>query len=431
MTELSTRIHGYAEGVASRIKTRQARVAVIGVGQVGSSAAQALRRGGFPVVGIDVDRDRFRAEGGHAPSPRGTDDFRCLAHSDVSLICVPTPLNTAREPELGFVRRAARSIADHLHYCQLVVVESTSYPGTTDEVVRPILERTGLRCGRDFFLASCPERLDPANKTFDVPDIPRVVGGADAPSGELAGLFYRQFVPSVTVVSSARAAEAAKMLENAYRFVNIALVNELKIAYAEMGVDVWEVIAAAATKPFGYQPFWPGPGVGGHCVPVDPVYLQWKAQRCGLRLHTIEAAGQVDRSVRAFALMRIEHALRSRAKALCGARVLILGVAYKPGVADTRESPAGGLIRRLVDAGAEVAYNDPLVPAYPSPGGSGQSLTSQPLTAQLLEQQDCVVVMTEHREYDFTWIVRHSALVVDTRNATRQVREHRERIVKA
>jgi len=360
-----------------------------------------------------------------------TRDFSALRDADVALICVPTPLNRMRAPDLSFVHRAARRVAEQLHKGQLVVLESTTYPGTTEEEVLPILAETGLACGSDFFLAHCPERVDPGNPNFGVGNIPRVVGGVDPASGRLAAAFYRRFVPDVCVVSTARTAEAAKILENVYRSVNIALVNELKMLFDKMQIDVWEVIDAAATKPFGFQPFRPGPGLGGHCVPIDPFYLAWKARQYDMRTRFVELAGEVNAAMPEFVLSRIVSALNSRHKSLRGAKVLILGVAYKPGVDDTRESPAAPLLARLHAAGASVSYNDPRVSAYEVPDEPELSLRSRPVTPRRLAQQDCVVIVTDHPEYDYEQIVRHASLVVDTRNATRAVRAGRSKIVKA
>jgi len=427
---------------AEKVRRRTARVAVVGLGYVGLAAARALCDTSFHVAGIESDAARLRSlrAGGLQPELRQalaarrltlSGSYAALARCDVALICVQTPLTRLRTPDLSFVHSAARRVAEHLHKGQLVVLESTTYPGTTEEEVLPILTEGGLACGRDFFLAYCPERVDPGNPVFDVANIPRVVGGDDAASARLAALFYEQFVPSVSVVSSARAAEAAKLLENIYRCVNIAMVNELKMLFDRMKIDVWEVIEAAATKPFGFQPFRPGPGLGGHCVPVDPFYLAWKAREYGMRTRFIELAGEVNTEMPEFVFAHIAAALNERRKSLRGARVLILGVAYKPGVSDTRETPAAPILAALHAEGARVSYNDPYVPSYDVPGTPALRLKSKALTPRLLARQDCVVIVTDHPGYDYEFIVRHAPLVVDTRNATRNVRGHRDRIVKA
>lgn len=429
------------EQAAERIAAHKARVAVIGMGYVGTAAVRAISSCSFSVVGIETDPERLRELRSlrkrdlRATNSTGAitfaDRYELLRECDVVLICVQTPLNRMRAPELSFVHDAARHVRDHLHRGQLVVLESTTYPGTTDEEVLPILQKGPLRCGRDFFLAYCPERVDPGNPVFNIQNIPRVVGGVDASSTELAALFYRQFVPSVSTVSDARTAEAVKLLENIYRCVNIALVNELKVLFDRMGIDVWEVVDAAATKPFGFQPFRPGPGMGGHCVPVDPFYLAWKARQYDLRTRFIELAGEVNTEMPAFVFDRVVSALNRCGKSLRGARVLVLGVAYKAAVADTRETPAGPLLARLHAEGARISYNDPYVPTFAVPDCAGLVLRSRALSPALLRRQDCVVIVTDHPDYDYEMVVRYAPLIVDTRNATRNVRRYRSRIVKA
>jgi UDP-N-acetyl-D-glucosamine dehydrogenase len=432
----------------NKIQGRQARVGIIGLGYVGLPLAQAFARAGFVVLGFDTDRDKISRlrDGvsyiGHIPD-RGirellerrfapTDDFGRLHEADVVVICVPTPLTDAREPDLSFVTASARMVAACLRPGQLVVLESTTYPGTTREVVLPILEATGLRVEESIFLAYSPEREDPGNPAHSAPSIPKVVGGVGALSRALAVALYGQVVVKVIPVSSAEVAEACKILENTYRAVNIALVNELKVLYDRMGIDVWEVIEAAKTKPFGFQAFYPGPGLGGHCIPIDPFYLTWAARRHGLNTRFIELAGEVNTAMPQWVVGKIADALNDRGKALKGSRITLLGMAYKKDVDDSRESPGFEILDLLTRKGALVSYNDPHIPRLPRKRDyPGRDLASQPLTPEFLVSQDCVVIVTDHTAYDWEEIVRHAPLVVDTRNATMQVHQHRERIVKA
>jgi UDP-N-acetyl-D-glucosamine dehydrogenase len=325
----------------------------------------------------------------------------------------------------------AQTVARYLRAGQLVVLESTTYPGTTDEVVQPILEARGLKAGRDFFLAFSPEREDPNNPNFTTRTIPKVVGGVTPACGEVARAFYGAVMERVVPVSHARVAEAAKLLENIYRSVNIALVNELKVLFDRMGLDIWEVIDAAATKPFGFTPFYPGPGLGGHCIPIDPFYLTWKARQYDLTTRFIELAGEVNRAMPAFVVEKLADALNQRSKSLRGSKVLLLGVAYKRDLDDTRESPALKLIQLLQEKGAEVQYNDPYVPVLKRSRQYDFGLQSVPLTRETLAAMDAVIIATDHSAYDYDFIVSASRLVIDTRNATRNVREGRERIVRA
>jgi UDP-N-acetyl-D-glucosamine dehydrogenase len=363
-----------------------------------------------------------------------TADFSHLRRCDAILISVPTPLTEGREPDLSYVRVTAETIAKHLRPGQLVVLESTTYPGTTDEIVRPILEGGGLRCGVDFALAFSPEREDPGNPSFSTQSIPKLVGGVTAECGELATALYRHFIEHVVPVSSARVAESGKLLENIFRAVNIALVNELKMLFERMGIDVWEVIEAAATKPFGFMPFSPGPGLGGHCIPIDPFYLTWKARHFDFSTRFIELAGEVNTAMPYYVVDRVIDALGQQGKAVRGARVLVLGVAYKKDVDDLRESPALKIIEILESRGAVVSYNDPHVPTLRTRSlrdyGTLQ-LDSLPLTVEVLSRKDCVVIATDHTAYDYEHVVSAAALVVDSRNATRNVRHGREKIVKA
>jgi UDP-N-acetyl-D-glucosamine dehydrogenase len=431
-----------------RIEDRTARVGIIGLGYVGLPLARAFATGGFPVLGFDIDPAKVaklqQGESyiGHLPSAviramreqgfEAIDRFDRLDEPDVILICVPTPLTDAREPDLRFVVNSAQAIAAALRPGQLVVLESTTYPGTTRQVVLPILEACGLHAGQDFFLAFSPEREDPGNAAHSAPVIPKVVGGLDEPSQELAATLYGQVVVQVVRVSSPEVAEACKILENTYRAVNIALVNELKILYDRMGIDVWEVIEAAKTKPFGFQAFYPGPGLGGHCIPIDPFYLTWVARKYGLTTRFIELAGEVNTGMPAYVVNKVADALNERGRPVKGSRVALLGMAYKKDVDDPRESPGFEVMDLLLQKGAEVTYNDPHIPRLPPTRHYPHlRLDSQPLRPEYLRAQDCVVILTDHSAYDWSWVVAHAPLVVDTRNATRDVTRHRERIVRA
>ncbi len=424
-----------AEQLRSRIDLRTARVGIVGLGYVGLPLAETFAWGGYPVLGFDVDPDKVAAlkRGasyiGHICAERvaelvgsgrfdATTDAERFRDVDAIIICVPTPLTEAREPDLSYVVATAESIRPHLRPGQLVVLESTTYPGTTEELLRPILEETGLRAGVDFFLAYSPEREDPGNRDFATRNIPKVVGGVNAVSRDLAVALYEPIVEGVVPVSSAGVAEACKILENTYRAVNIALVNELKVVFDAMGIDVWEVIAAAKTKPFGFQAFYPGPGLGGHCIPIDPFYLTWAARRCGLHTRFIELAGEINTAMPHHVVARVAEALNEQGKPLKDSRVCLLGVAYKKDVDDPREAPAFTILELLQRRGAVVAYNDPHVPRLPRMRHHRIRLDSQPLSAEFLADQDCVVIVTDHSAYDYGFVVRHSRLVVDTRNAT-------------
>ncbi|MHC4107185.1 MAG: nucleotide sugar dehydrogenase, partial [Planctomycetota bacterium] len=354
-----------------------------------------------------------------------------LSRADVILLCVPTPLGAHREPDLSYLLDSTRQVARILRRGQLIVLESTTYPGTTRDEMMPILQETGLRCGRDFFLAFSPEREDPGRQGETTSTITKLVGGIDAVSGDLAEALYSRVVRNVHRVSSTEVAEAAKLLENVYRAVNIALVNELKVVLDAMGIDVWEVIEAASTKPFGYQPFYPGPGLGGHCIPIDPFYLAWKAKALGHNTKFIELAGEVNARMPQYVLNRTAGALNDEGTALRGAKALIIGIAYKPNIDDIRESPAAEIIERLQSAGTEVAYHDPHVPRFPVMRKHKIDLASVPLTETTLGAQDCVIIVTDHDAVDYALIGRHARLIIDTRNAMARVADPVARIVKA
>jgi UDP-N-acetyl-D-glucosamine dehydrogenase len=365
---------------------------------------------------------------------RATSDFRALEGCDAVIVCVPTPLTEGREPDLSYVSKTAETIAEHLRPGQLVVLESTTYPGTTEEVMQPILERGGLRVGRDYHLAFSPEREDPGNPRFNTKSIPKLVGGVTAECGEVARALYGSFLETVVVVSSARVAESAKLLENIYRSINIALVNELKMLFERMGIDVWEVIEAAGTKPFGFTPFFPGPGLGGHCIPIDPFYLTWKARHYDFSTRFIELAGEVNTGMTYWVVDKVVEALNQGSRAINGAKVFVLGVAYKKDVDDLRESPSLKVIEILESRGAKVSYNDPYVPSLRARKLRHYetfALDSVELTERTVSEADCVLIATDHTAYDYDWIVRHARCVVDTRNATKKVRQGRQKIVKA
>jgi UDP-N-acetyl-D-glucosamine dehydrogenase len=436
------------QALLQRIDAGEVHVGIIGLGYVGLPLARAFCDRGIRVLGFDVDPAKVeRLQRGesyirHIPSEtiramrrelfEATADFDRLDEPDAIIICVPTPLTESREPDLTYVVNSSRSIAARLRPGQLVVLESTTYPGTTREVVLPLLAGGGLVPGVDFFLAFSPEREDPGNPQFSAPTIPKVVGGLDPASLELAAALYARVVVRVVPVSSVEVAEACKILENTYRAINIALVNELKVIYSRMGIDVWEVIDAAKTKPFGFQAFYPGPGLGGHCIPIDPFYLTWVARKHGLITRFIELAGEINTSMPAYVVDRVADALNDRCKPVRGSKVLLLGMAYKKDVDDPRESPGFELMELLLQKGAEVEYNDPHIPTLPAMRRHpGLRMSSRELTEEFLATRDCVLIVTDHSAYDWSWIARHAPLIVDTRNATRGVAEPAAAIVRA
>jgi len=436
---------------------KELRIGIIGCGYVGLPLALRFSETGHFVLGFDTDPGKVeklnRGESyiKHIQSEQiakqvktrhfsATTDFAQLRDMDAVLICVPTPLDDRRDPDLSYVENTAQSIAPHLQRDQLIVLESTTYPGTTEDLVLPILEKGGLKCPiqgvanrdagrRDFYLAFSPEREDPGNKNYGLAQIPKVVGGINAASGEAAANLYAQIVARVIRVSSTRTAEMSKLLENIFRCVNIALVNELKLLCQRMGMDVWEVIDSAATKPFGFMPFYPGPGLGGHCIPVDPFYLSWKAKEYDFSTRFIELAGEINSAMPYHVVNAVAEALNERQKSLKGSRVLLLGVAYKKDVDDLRESPSLKLMQLLMERGAHLDYNDPYFPALHKMRHYDYSaMRSVNLNAAALASYDCVLIATDHSAYDYAAIVEAAQLVVDTRNATRSVTKNRDKI---
>jgi UDP-N-acetyl-D-glucosamine dehydrogenase len=438
---------------------KELKVGIIGCGYVGLPLALRFAEMNHRVIGFDTDPDKVvKLNAGqtyikHIPAEKiqehvknkrfsATGDFKRLREVDAVLICVPTPLDERREPDLSYVEQTAHAIAPNLQRNQLIVLESTTYPGTTEELVLPILQKaSGLHCPithgpgsekitTDFYLAFSPEREDPGNKQYGLAQIPKVVGGTNPPSGRAAANLYGQIVARVIPVSSTRAAEMVKLMENIFRCVNIAMVNELKLLCLRMGLDIWEIIDSAATKPFGFMPFYPGPGLGGHCIPVDPFYLSWKAREYDFATRFIELAGEINTAMPYHVVSAVSNALNQREKSLKGSRILLLGVAYKKDVDDLRESPSLKLMQLLLEGGAKLDYNDPYFPAlHKMRHYDYAKMRSVDLTPKALSAYDCVLIATDHSSYDYDSIAEHAKLVVDTRNATRRVKQHRDKIV--
>ncbi len=428
----------------AKIEAHSARVAVVGQGYVGLPLAVELARAGFAVTGIDADAARIEAlrrsesyipdvpseqlrEVSVAGCFTATTDVAVLGEQDVVILCVPTPLRKSKDPDISYVMAAAGDLARHLRPGQLIILESTTYPGTTEEAVLPMFEATGLKVGQDFHLAFSPERIDPGNAVYKVKDIPKLVGGVTPGCTRAAATLYRQIVAQVYEVSNPRVAELAKLYENTFRSVNIALANEMALVCQHLGVSVWEVIDAAATKPFGFMKFTPGPGIGGHCIPIDPFYLSWKARLKGYETKFVALADEINRTMPRFVLTLLADALNHDGKPVKGARLLVLGVAYKRGVGDIRESPALEIIEELQHKGAHVQYADPFVPSLTI---GGHTLESAKLNPELLRWADAALILTDHQEFDYHAIVRETPLVVDTRNATRGMESTAGRIVR-
>jgi UDP-N-acetyl-D-glucosamine dehydrogenase len=405
---------------------------VIGLGYVGLPLATAICDEGFRVLGFDIAplkvklinsgksdigdvADDVVAKYVNSRQLKASDDFAGLVDCDVCVICVPTPLSKTKDPDVSYILAAMGEVREYLHREMLVILESTTYPGTTEELIMPLLEGTGLKAGKDFFLAFSPERVDPGNAHFGIKETPRVLGGHTRQCARMARLFYEEIIKSVHVVSSTKAAEMVKLLENTFRSVNIGLVNEVALMCDRLGIDCWEIIDAAASKPFGFMPFYPGPGLGGHCIPIDPHYLSWKLKSLNYYSRFIELAGDINSHMPEYVLERIVRILNGFEKSLKGARIIVLGVAYKRDISDLRESPALDCIRLLQDHGAKVSYNDPFVPQVQMEKSKWKSLK---LTRQRLQAADLVVILTDHSQYDYQWIADNAVVVFDTRNAT-------------
>jgi UDP-N-acetyl-D-glucosamine dehydrogenase len=437
--------------LADRIIDRSAAIGIVGLGYVGLPLATNLARAGYHVTGIDISRDKVAAinrgesyiqdvtaaavsEQVRAGRLQATPGYERAGDLDVIFICVPTPYNESKAPDISFIQSAARSIAAHLRRGQLIVLQSTTYPGTTEEDVLPILESSGLKAGTEFHLAFSPERVDPGNRTFNVENTPKVVGGLTPACAELTRLLLSSLSAPVYVVSSPRVAEMTKLLENTFRAVNIAMVNELALLCERMGIDLWEVIRAASSKPFGFMPFTPGPGPGGHCIPVDPHYLAWKARQYDFSSRFIELAAAVNEAMPYHVVSLVADALNSQGKALKGAKVLVLGVAFKKNIDDARESPARRVIEGLLKEGADVTYNDPHIPRF-SIGGDAlfpekRVLASRELDASTVAAQDCLVILAAHSAYDYAWMVQTAHLIVDAVDGTRDVEDRAGKVIR-
>lgn len=424
------------QALLARIADRSAVIGICGLGYVGLPLSLRFAQAGYRVLGFDIDREKVEAlNGGHsyighigdapvaaarAAGFEATDDFARSAGADALIICVPTPLGHNREPDLSFILATVESLAPHLRAGQLLSLESTTYPGTTEEELRPRIEQRGFKVGKDFFLVFSPEREDPGNPVFDTRRIPKLCGGSTPDCLEVGVALYGAAVDRVVPVSSTQVAEMAKLLENIHRAVNIGLVNEMKVVADAMGIDIHEVIRAAATKPFGFVPYWPGPGFGGHCIPIDPYYLAWKAKQHGVEARFIELAGEVNRAMPEWVVGRLEAALKARGQSLPGSRILVLGLAYKKNIDDTRESPAVKIMELLVQRGATVAYSDPHVPSFPKMREHRFELGSVTLTPKAVAGYDALVLATDHDAFTYPMLLKHSRLLVDARGVYRE-----------
>ncbi|PID56121.1 UDP-N-acetyl-D-glucosamine dehydrogenase [candidate division KSB3 bacterium] len=427
-----------------KIQDNTAKIGVIGLGYVGLPLAVEFGQAGFPVIGIDIDLRKVDAVNAgksyiqDVPEAdleelvtqgmlRASSDFSVLREIDAVSICVPTPLRKSKDPDISYIMAAVQEIRNFLHPGQLIVLESTTYPGTTDEAILPELSKSGLEVGKDFFLAFSPERVDPGNAHYNTKNTPKVIGGVTPQCSDVAKWLYEHAINTVIAVSSTKCAEMVKLLENTFRSVNIGLVNELALMCDKLEVDVWEVIQAAASKPFGFMPFYPGPGLGGHCIPIDPYYLAWKMKTLNYNARFIELAGEINASMPAHVVTRIVDALNKHQKSVKGSRILMLGIAYKRDINDVRESPALDIISILEKKGAELYYHDPYIPQFSE---NSMTLNSSELSSDFLKSMDCTVLVTDHSAFDYQWMVEHSQIFVDTRNVTKNISDPRDRVVK-
>ena len=431
-----------------KINENKAVIGVVGLGYVGLPLLMEFVEQGFTTIGFDIDQfkvDKLNAgqsyikhiDESRVKAVRETNlfeassDFSRIKETDCILICVPTPLTKHREPDVSYISGTAETLSKNIREGQFIVLESSTYPGTTEEILKPILEKSGLKGDKDFWVAFSPEREDPNNPNFNTRTIPKVIGANTEYARQLASALYEKVIVKTVPVSSSQAAEATKLLENIFRSVNIAMVNEMKMIFDKMGIDVWEVINAASTKPFGFMPFYPGPGLGGHCIPIDPFYLTWKAREFEMNTRFIELAGEVNTSMPHWVVSKVMDALNDHEKSIKGSKILLLGAAYKKDIDDPRESPSFKLIEIMLEKGALVDYNDPLIPELPDMRAYDIKKKSVELTPENLASYDCVLISTDHTVYEWDFIVKHSKLVVDTRNATKNVLEGRDKIVKA
>ncbi len=440
----STPERAHLQVLKEKISTHDARVAVMGLGYVGLSLAVALGKAGFSVTGIDTSARKVALVASGLSDVPGVSEYEvagltavgkltatqacdAIGEVDVVVVCVPTPLDKTRDPDVSFIAQACDAIKGRLRCGQLVILESTTYPGTTRELVLPLLEESELTVGKDFFLVFSPERVDPGNRLYTITNTPKVVGGITPACKKIGTHFYRQLISEVVPVSSTQAAEMTKLLENTFRSVNIGLVNEVALMCGRLGVDVWEVVDAAATKPFGFMPFYPGPGLGGHCIPVDPHFLAWKLKTLNYNARFIELASEVTRSMPGYVVNKIADVLNAQERSLKGSNILILGVTYKPDVGDIRESPALDILEMLQEKGARVAYHDPFVDHL---NLENLNLKCVDLDENRLKNAHCVVIATHHSDCDYAWIVQHARCIVDTRNATQAVAGNKDHVVK-
>lgn len=439
---MSSRYSAY-KNLEQRIKEKTATVGIIGLGYVGLPLAVELGNSGFFVLGLDISKKKVKLVNSgrsdiddvkneqvkklvKSKKLKASSNFSVLKKIDCVCICVPTPLSKTKDPDVSYILSAFSQVKKYLHRGQLIILESTTYPGTTEELIRPMLEETKLKAGKDFFLAFSPERVDPGNPGYKIKNTPRVVGGTTILCTKIAKLFYEQTIVKVVPVSSTQSAEMVKLLENTFRSVNIGLVNEVALMCDRLKIDVWEIIDAAASKPFGFMKFYPGPGLGGHCIPIDPHYLSWKLKSLNYYARFIELAGDINSRMPEYVTERVNLTLNQKGKSLKGSNILVLGAAYKKDICDVRESPALDVMKLLEERGAKVSYNDPFVPEVTM---DGHSLKSKKLSGRILRRSDCVVILTDHSLYDYPWIVKNSELIFDARNATRTVK-NKKKIVK-